>query len=89
MPALDDLWDYDDPAASEALFRTAIEAAVAGGDPTAADEARTQLSRALGLQGKFEAGHAILDRGRHGPPGRRSNPRPVSPGAWPPLAVGR
>jgi len=62
MPPLDDLWDYDDPAASEARFRTAIEAAEAGGDRPAADEARTQLARALGLQGRFEAGHAILDR---------------------------
>ncbi len=62
MAPLDDLWDYDDPAVSEARFRTAIEAAEAGGDPIAADEARTQLARALGLQGRFEAGHAILDR---------------------------
>jgi len=62
VPSLDDLWDYDDPAASEARFRTAIEAAEAGPDPTAAAEARTQLARALGLQGRFEAGHGILDR---------------------------
>lgn len=62
MPSLDDLWDYDDPAASEARFRAAIEAAEAVGDPTATDEARTQLARALGLQGRFDAGHAILDR---------------------------
>lgn len=62
MPALDDLWDYDDPAASEARFRAAIEIAEAAGDPTAADEARTQLARSLGLQGRFGDGHAILDR---------------------------
>ena len=62
MPRLDDLWDFDDPAASEARFRTAIEAAEAGGVPAAADEARTQLARALGLEGRFEPGHAILDR---------------------------
>ena len=62
MTALDDLWDYDDPATSEARFRAAIEAAEAGGDPAAADEARTQLARALGLQGRFDDGHAILDR---------------------------
>lgn len=62
MPTLDDLWDYDDPAGSEARLRTAIDAAETGGDPTAADEARTQLARALGLQGRFEAGHAILDQ---------------------------
>jgi tetratricopeptide (TPR) repeat protein len=62
MNGLDDLWDYDDPAASEARFRTAIEAAEAGGDPAAADEARTQLARALGLQGRFGDGHEVLDR---------------------------
>ena len=62
MPGIDDLWDYDDPAASEARFRTAISTAEAGGDPAAAAEARTQLARALGLQGRFEAGHGVLDR---------------------------
>src|SRR4029077_1398077 len=62
VPPLDDLWDYDDPVASEARFRTAIEAAEAGGAPKAADETRTQLARALGLQGRCEAGPAILDR---------------------------
>jgi tetratricopeptide (TPR) repeat protein len=62
MPELDDLWDFDDPVASEGRFRGAIEAAEAGGDPWAADEARTQLARALGLQGRFEDGHNVLDR---------------------------
>ena len=61
MPTLDDLWDYDDPAASETRFRAAIEAAEGGGDAAAAAEARTQLARALGLQGRFDDGHAILD----------------------------
>jgi hypothetical protein len=40
MPTLDDLWDYDDPAASEARFRTAVEAAVVAADIAAADAAR-------------------------------------------------
>jgi tetratricopeptide (TPR) repeat protein len=62
MPALDDLWDFDDPAASAARFRAAIDVAEAGGDPGAADEARTQLARSLGLQGGFAEGHSILDR---------------------------
>jgi len=62
MPSLDELWDYDDPAASEARFRTAVEAAEASGDRTAAAEARTQLARALGLQGRFTDGHDLLDR---------------------------
>jgi tetratricopeptide (TPR) repeat protein len=62
MPALDDLWDFDDPAASEARFHAAIKAAKAGDDPAAADEARTQLARSLGLQRRFDDGHAILDQ---------------------------
>jgi tetratricopeptide (TPR) repeat protein len=62
VPALDDLWDYDDPAASEARFRAAIDAAEAGGSAAAAAEARTQLARSLGLQGRFGDADAILDR---------------------------
>ena len=62
MTALDDLWDFDDPAASETRFRGAVDAAVTDGDLVAADEARTQLARSLGLQGRFDDGHAILDR---------------------------
>jgi len=62
MTALDDLWDYDDPAASEARFRTAIDDAEATADKTAVDEARTQLARSLGLQDRFADGHALLDQ---------------------------
>ena len=40
MSPLDDLWDYDDPTASEQRFRAAIEAAEAAGDSYAVDEAR-------------------------------------------------
>jgi tetratricopeptide (TPR) repeat protein len=58
---LDELWDFDDPAASETSFRAAIEAGSATDDPIAVAEARTQLARAIGLQGRFDEGHAILD----------------------------
>jgi tetratricopeptide (TPR) repeat protein len=61
MTALDDLWDFDDPAASGARFRRVIDAAEADGDADAADEARTQLARSLGLQARFEDGDVILD----------------------------
>ena len=64
MSTLDELWNFDDPAASETRFRDAIAAAEATGDPDAlatADEARTQLARSLGLQGRFAEGDAILD----------------------------
>lgn len=62
MPPLDDLWDFDDPAASEARFRSAVVDAEAAGDAAAAGEARTQLARSLGLQRRFDEGDVILDR---------------------------
>ena len=61
MADLDELWDFDDAVASEARFRAAVAAGIEGGDLGAAAEARTQLARAVGLQGRFEEGHAILD----------------------------
>jgi len=70
MTSLDALWDYDDAAGSEARFRTAIEAAVGAGGTSGRDdagaaedaaEARTQLARSLGLQGRFAEGDAVLD----------------------------
>ncbi len=62
MTTLDELWDFDDPVASEARFREAVESADAAGDASAADEARTQLARSLGLQDRFDEGHLTLDR---------------------------
>jgi tetratricopeptide (TPR) repeat protein len=61
MDDLDELWDYEDPAASETRFRAAADGADAHGDAAEAAEARTQLARALGLQGRIDEGHAILD----------------------------
>jgi hypothetical protein len=56
---LDTLWDFHDPAASAERFRRAEQ------DPAYDDNARaelqTQLARALGLQGEFDEGHAVLD----------------------------
>lgn len=56
---LDSLWDFHDPAGSAERFRSAET------DPSYDDDARaelqTQLARALGLQGSFDDGHAVLD----------------------------
>lgn len=49
-----DLWDYGDPKATEARFRD-------GGDPTDA-ELQSQIARTLGLQGRFDEGHTLLDQ---------------------------
>lgn len=57
MSNLFDLWDFGDPSASEERFREAAEAA-------ASDEERalalTQIARAQGLQGRFEAARETL-----------------------------
>ncbi|MCW2793225.1 MAG: uncharacterized protein JWO76_2323 [Nocardioides sp.] len=51
------LWDFDDPAASERRFRAAAEAA----DPDDRLVLMTQVARALGLQERYDEGHAVLD----------------------------
>jgi len=53
---LDTLWDFDDPAASEQRFRAAL-----GPPATAEAELRTQLARAIGLQGRYDEATAELD----------------------------
>lgn len=52
-----DLWDFDDPAASERRFR---EAAAAADGPQRAIWL-TQVARALGLQEQYDAAHDLLD----------------------------
>ena len=52
---LDALWDFNDPATSEARLRSAADLS------EHRDELLTQVARALGLQGKFDEAHALLD----------------------------
>lgn len=59
--ALDDLWNYSDPAESERRFRAAIDSS-----PDSQDEIRTQIARALGLQRKFEEAFGELANVRSG-----------------------
>ncbi len=60
---LDELWDFDDPAASERRFRDALDLLSDAGSPGSVQgaELMTQLARALGLQGRFDDAHALLD----------------------------
>ncbi|QIG41701.1 tetratricopeptide repeat protein [Nocardioides anomalus] len=51
------LWDFGDPAGSEARFRAAAEEAE-GAERLVL---LTQLARALGLQERYAEGHAVLD----------------------------
>jgi tetratricopeptide (TPR) repeat protein len=54
---LDALWNFADPAASEARFRSAL--ATATGDDALI--LRTQIARTFGLRGRFDAALAELD----------------------------
>ena len=56
---LDQLWNFDDPAGSEARFRAA--AADESYDADEQAELATQLGRAIGLQGRYEEADALLD----------------------------
>ena len=57
--ALDTEWDFGKPAVSEQRFRA--ELAKWPPDSAQAQEVRTQIARALGLQRKFDDAHATLD----------------------------
>lgn len=56
---LDQLWNFDDPAGSEARFRAAATDQSYDADERA--ELTTQLGRAIGLQGRYEEADALLD----------------------------
>jgi tetratricopeptide (TPR) repeat protein len=56
---LDELWDFSDPAGSEQRF--AVEEASGSHTDSERAELVTQRARALGLQQRFEDGHALLD----------------------------
>jgi len=51
------LWDFDDPAGSEARFRAAADTA----EGTDRLVLLTQVARALGLQERYDEGHRALD----------------------------
>lgn len=51
------LWDFQDPAGSEGRFRAAAH----GRPSPEADAWATQVARALGLQERYDEGHAVLD----------------------------
>jgi tetratricopeptide (TPR) repeat protein len=61
LPDIDSLWDYNDPAATEAQFRALLPRVQAEGDADYEAELLTQLARTQGLQQKLDSAHAILD----------------------------
>ncbi len=56
---LDDLWDFEDPAASQQRF--VVEEASDSHTDSERAELLTQRARALGLLQRFDDGHALLD----------------------------
>jgi tetratricopeptide (TPR) repeat protein len=61
VPDFDARWDYSDPAGTETSFRALRPALAKAGDQDTLLQLDTQIARTLGLQGKFEAAHALLD----------------------------
>jgi len=62
LPDLDSLWDYQDPARTEARMREMVPVAERAGDRAYLAALLTQIARAQGLRGNFEAGHTTLDQ---------------------------
>src|SRR5262245_3779180 len=61
LPVIDRLWDYNDPAASEAKFRDLLAKARAAGNTPYVAEVMTQIARAQGLQQKYAEADQTLD----------------------------
>ena len=61
LPKFDELWNYQDPQATEAKFRELLPRAAAAGDERYRLELLTQVARAQGLQQKFAEAHKTLD----------------------------
>lgn len=60
-PNFDKLWNYSDPAGTEAAFRKLLPAARDSGDVAYLVELQSQIARTQGLQQKFDEAHATLD----------------------------
>lgn len=58
----DKLWNYNDPAGTEAKFRELLPKAEKGKDKEYYIELLTQLARTQSLQRKFDEAHEILDK---------------------------
>ena len=61
LPEIRALWDFNDPAKSEANFRRLLTQTADQADLTYQLQIKTQLARSLGLQKKFADADAVLD----------------------------
>src|SRR3990172_3476581 len=59
-PDFNDLWDYNDPAATEAKFRELLAGAAAQ-DQDYTLQLKTQIARTFSLRGEFDEAHKLLD----------------------------
>jgi hypothetical protein len=57
LPAIDELWDFSDPAASAERFESLLDS----DDESFVAEVRTQIARTQGLRGLFDEAHSTLD----------------------------
>jgi tetratricopeptide (TPR) repeat protein len=62
LPAIRALWDFGDPQASEKRFRDLLAQVEGKAPPAYVAEVLTQLARSEGLQQRFDAADATLDR---------------------------
>jgi tetratricopeptide (TPR) repeat protein len=62
LPDFDELWNYGDPAATEAKFRQLLPKAEASKDGEYLAQLWTQIARTYGLRGQFDKAHETLDR---------------------------
>jgi tetratricopeptide (TPR) repeat protein len=61
LPDIDKLWNFADPAASEAVFRELLPVADASGDVNYHASLLTQIARTHSLRGAFDHAHTLLD----------------------------
>ncbi len=61
----DQLWNYGDPAGTEARFRELLPAASAAGDPDLHAQLLTQIARCQGLQRRFDDARRTLGEAEH------------------------
>ena len=59
LPNFNEWWNFQKPGETEKRFRELLPQA--SGDRDYELQLRTQIARTLGLQGKFEAAHRVLD----------------------------
>lgn len=61
LPNFNELWDFNDPAATEVKFRELLPQAESSGDASYHLQLLTQIARTLGLQMKFDEAQELLD----------------------------